>query len=265
MLSLTKPATQGKPDEHLVALLNRSSEQVLYYKSLRYVLERLRATRGSMCTVAVTSATVEEGKTTTAINLAGVSAHRPDARVLLIDADLRGPSVGARLGLPEGTAERPGLVDAILDPERSLESVLVHLPAFNLWFLPAGNTSDDPYELLRTPRIGELLQEARKQFDLVLLDTPPLLLFPDSRVLENLVDAFLLVVAADRTPRKAVEEALTLLEPSSLIGLVYNGDDRPTPSYYSRYYRALDRSRQAVTTAGVQSAFRWRRSKPSNV
>jgi capsular exopolysaccharide synthesis family protein len=220
-----------KPDDHLVALLSRSSREVQPYKNLRYSLEIMPGKE--VRTVAITSATIEEGKTTTAINLAGAAAHRRDARVLLVDADLRRPSVAARLGLDDDG--RPGLADVVLDSERTLESTVQHLSEINLWFLPAGRSFEDPYELLRTPRITAVLKEARAQYDLIVVDTPPLLLFPDSRVLESLVDAVLLVVAANRTPRKVVEQALNLLDSSSQIRLVYNGDDRPGASY-GHYY-----------------------------
>ena len=69
-----------------------------------------------------------------------------------------------------------------------------------------------------------------------MVDTSPLLLFPDARILEKWVDAFLLVVAAHRTPRKLVEEAVNLLSPSKLIGLVFNGDDRPLSRHYGDAY-----------------------------
>ena len=146
-------------------------------------------------------------------------------------------------GGPRWAASRPGqrrrpvgLVDAILDPDLTLDDVVTHLPAFNLWLLPAGRLTDEPFELLRTARMKELVQQARRQYDFVVVDTSPLLLFPDARILEKWVDAFLLVVAAHRTPRKLVEEAVNLLSPSKLIGLVFNGDDRPLSRPYGDSY-----------------------------
>jgi capsular exopolysaccharide synthesis family protein len=163
-----------------------------------------------------------------------VLAHRHEARVLLVDADLRRPSVTAVLGVAGGNS-KVGLVDAILDPRLTLKDVVTNLPAFNLSVLTTGRASDDPFELLRMPRVGELLKEARRLFDMVVLDTSPLLLVPDTRILENWVDGFVLVVSAHRTPRKLVGEALNLLNPSKLIGLVFNNDDRPLSGYRSYY------------------------------
>lgn len=220
-------------DEHLVTLRHRSSPEAEPYNALRYALEA----RGGdeLHAVAVTSPAAGDGKTTTAINLAGALAHRRERRVLLVDVDLRRPSVAPLLGLTDG-ADRAGLVDAILDRDLTLEQVVTQLPAFNLWLLPAGRFSDEPFELLRTARMKDLIQEARRQYDFVVLDTSPLLLFPDARILENWVDAFLLVVAAHRTPRKLVGDAVNLLSPSKLIGLVFNGDDRPLSRYYGDSY-----------------------------
>lgn len=220
-------------DERLVVLHRRASLEVEQYNALRYTLEGSGGSEAHRV-VAVTSPAVGDGKTTTAINLAGVLAHRADARVLLVDADLRRPSVGALLGL-DGRAGDAGLADAIRDPTRTLESVVTSLPAFNLWVLPAGRPSDDPYELLRSPRMAGLLEDARRQYEFVVIDTSPFLLVPDARSLERLVDGFLLVVAAHRTPRKLVEDALTLLVPPKLIGLVFNGGDRPLSGYYGDY------------------------------
>jgi capsular exopolysaccharide synthesis family protein len=224
-----------KIDDHLVTLLQRSAPEVEPYKSLRYALEEARGSDPTSRIVAVTSPAVGDGKTTTAVNLAGVLAHRPQARVLLIDADLRRPSVGVQLGLASD-AGRLGLADAIVDPDLALERVVTRLPDFNLSVLTAGLPSDDTFELLRMSRLSELLHEARRQYEFVVVDTSPLLLVPDSRILEHCVDGFLLVVAAHRTPRKLVGEALNLLSPSKVIGLVFNRDDRPLTGYYGYHY-----------------------------
>jgi capsular exopolysaccharide synthesis family protein len=221
----------GAIDHHIVTL-GQSSPEAEDYNTLRYALEAAGGDTG-LRVVAVTSPTVGDGKTTTAVNLAGVLAHRHEARVLLIDADLRRPSVAPVLGL--AGVHKVGLVDAILDPRLTLKDVVTDFPAFNLSVMTTGRTSDDPFELLRMPRVGELLKEARRLYDMVVLDTSPLLLVPDTRILENWVDGFVLVVSAHRTPRKLVGEALNLLNPSKTIGLVFNNDDRPLSGYRSYY------------------------------
>jgi capsular exopolysaccharide synthesis family protein len=174
--------------------------------------------------IAVSSPDASDGQSTTAINLAGTLAQAPDARVLLVDADLRGANLAGYLGLDE--QEAPGLVEAILDANLTLEAVTQKRPHLNLSIVPAGRRPSAPYEILKSPRVGELLAEARRQYDYVIVDTPPLVSVPDGRVTGKWVDGFLIVVAAHRTPRKLLEEVLNVMEPTKIVGLVFNGDDR---------------------------------------
>ncbi|MBI2469467.1 MAG: CpsD/CapB family tyrosine-protein kinase [Candidatus Rokubacteria bacterium] len=218
-------------EEHLVSLVAPGSFEAEQYRALRHVVEDSRRTR-VLTVVAVSSPGDGEGKTTTAINLAGALAQAPDARILLVDADLRRSSVAARLGLDEGG---PGLVDVILDPGLALEDVVRSLKGFNLRVLTVGRRTTKPYELLKSPRLGELLEEARQRYDHVVIDTAPVVPISDSRLIAGWVDGFLLVVAARRTRRELLEEALNLLDPAKVVGLVFNGDDRPSSGYYGYY------------------------------
>jgi capsular exopolysaccharide synthesis family protein len=225
-------------EEHLVGLIAPASYEAEQYRTLAHVIELTRKDIG-LHALAVTSPTSGDGKTTTAINLAGALAQSPEARVLLVCADLRKPSVIEHLGM-----EHPhpvGLTTALLNPEYTLPQVVERLHRFNLSVLPAGPCPDNPYEVLKSPRLGELLQEAKQHYDYIVVDTPPLLLVPDCRVIGKWIDGFLLVVAAHKTPRRLVEEALDLLDPSRLVGLVFNYDDRALPGYYNYYYHGSGR------------------------
>ncbi|HUD70343.1 MAG TPA: CpsD/CapB family tyrosine-protein kinase, partial [Dongiaceae bacterium] len=175
-----------------------------------------------------------EGKTTTAINLAGTLAQSKGSRVLLVDADLRLPDVAIRLGLR--AAGQPGLTDAILDARLPLEAVVCDRPPFNLSVLTSGRHLDAPYEALRSPRFGALLDQARRTYDYVIVDSPPVLPVPDTRVIARWADSLLLVVAAHRTPRRYLEEALNALDPEKVAGLVFNSVDPPPLGPYA-YYR----------------------------
>src|SRR2546427_187553 len=144
-----------------------------------------------------------------------------------------------RHAMPDGTgltAQSPGLVDLILDPDLALDDVVRRLPRFRLSVLPAGRALAVTYELLQAPRLATILQEARRQYDYILLDTPPLVPVPDARVVADYVDGFVVVVAAHRTPRPLLGDALNLLDPAKVIGIVFNGDDRPLSGYYGYYY-----------------------------
>lgn len=227
--------TTAAVDEHLVTLLPLPAPELEDYHTLRYALEEKGAGE-TLRVLAVTSPVVGDGKTTTAVNLAGVMARKHGARILLIDGDLRRPSVARVLGL--GDVGHRGLADAIGNPECALEDVTTPVPGANLHVVATGTALHDPFELLRGPRLGQVLQEARHHYDVVVIDTSPLLLVPDSRILQAVVDGVLLVVAAHRTPRKLISEAINLVDRSKLLGTVFNYDDSPITGYYgySGYY-----------------------------
>ena len=209
-------------EEHLVSLLAPTSFEAEQYRALRHMIEQHHGST-DLSVIAVTSPDAGDGKSTTAINLAGALAQAPDARVLLVDGDLRGANLASYLGLDDQGA--PGLVDAILDRNLTFEAVVQKLPHLNLSVISAGRRPSAPYEILKSPRVGELLAEARKQYDHVIVDTPPLVSVPDGRVTGKWVDGFLIVVAAHRTPRKLLEEALNFIEQTKIVGLIFNGDD----------------------------------------
>jgi len=227
-----RPPVAHDIDAHLVSLVRPASVEAEQYRVLRHLVEQTRA--GKACVlVAVSSPGAGDGKTMTSINLAGALGQDLTARVLIVDADLRRPSVDKRLG---ASGEEPGLIDAILDPQRTLDDVIRRRPEFNLSILPAGQATPTPYELLHSPRLAELLDAARERYDYIVLDTPPVVPFPDCRVLGKLVDGFFLVVAAHRTPRGLLEEALNVMEPSKVLGIVFNEAERPLSSYYDAAY-----------------------------
>jgi capsular exopolysaccharide synthesis family protein len=237
--SLRMPTRSDGIAEQLVSLLAPSSFAADQYRTLRHSVERLRRECG-LHVLAMTSATPGDGKTVTTLNLAGALAQGHNARVLVVDGDLRRPSVARYLGLDHQSS--PGLSDVLLDPAYSLGQVVRRLEGFNLSIVPSGAAQDAPYELLNSARLESFLKEARELYDCVLIDTPPLLPLPDCRLIGKWVDGFLLVVGADKTPRRLVTDALSLLDPDKVIGIVFNGDKRPLSNYYglSSYYRQED-------------------------
>ena len=218
--------------EQLVSMVTPASVEADQYRGLRHTVERLHRDRG-LQVIAVTSPGAGEGKTVTTLNLAASLAQSAETRVLVIDADLHRPSVAEYLGIAPPYS--PGLSDAIASEGGTLDAAIRRLEAFNLSVVLTGGVQTGAYELLNSPRLDGLLNRARNDFDYVLVDTPPVVPLPDSRLLARCVDGFFIVVAAHRTPRKALAEALTLVDPGKTIGLVFNGDDRPL-SPYSSYY-----------------------------
>jgi capsular exopolysaccharide synthesis family protein len=224
---------RGPLNPHLVTLVAPTSFEAEQYRTLRHALEQMHKT-GALSIIGVASAAAQDGKTTTAINLAAALAEGAGTRVLLVDADLRRPAVEGYLG--QADTDGSGLVDAIADARLGLADVARECPGTGFAVVRPGRCPSIPYEVLNAPRLGELLEEARQAYDYVVIDTPPLVLVPDGRLIARWVDGFLLVVGADRTPRRLVEEALNILDPPKLLGLVFNGDDRPLSGYHGSYY-----------------------------
>jgi capsular exopolysaccharide synthesis family protein len=225
----TRPT--GEIDERLVSLVTPDTFEADQYRVLRHTVEQRRRTAG-VAIVGVTSAGPGDGKTTTAINLAGALAQDRGARVLLVDCDLRSSAMASRLGLNEGR----GLVQAIIDPLLTLDDAIRRLTRYNLDVMAAGFETASPYELLKSPRLGDLFEAARRRYDYVVVDTPPVVPFPDCRVLAKVVDGFLVVVAAHKTPRRVVDEALEVLPKETVMGIVFNGDSESlSQSYHAQY------------------------------
>ncbi len=224
------PGAAADVEEHLVALVSPHSFEADRYRALRHFLKQAHGSNG-LIVVGVTSPVAGDGKTTTAINLAASLAQSPGVRVLLIDADLRRPRVAASLGLG---ASGPGLSGALAHPETDLATAVRKLP-FGFSVLPSGPLPTNAYLTLESPRLGELLEQARHSYDYVVLDTPPVLLVPDYALISGGVDGFLIVVGAHRTPRKLLGETLSAIDPAKVLGIVVNGDDDARTGYYKRY------------------------------
>lgn len=232
----------------LVTLDRAQSPSAEAYRSLRTNLLFSQAVR-DLRTLVVTSATPAEGKTTTAANLAATFAQQ-GVRVLLIDCDLRRPRVHSVMSIPR----EPGLTQLLLEQSTMDEAVRAGaIP--NLFVLPAGRLPPNPSELLGGNRMEALLDRMTGSFDLLLLDSPPVLLTPDSAVLGAICDGVLLVLRAGRTQQQAAREALRQLAAvdAHVVGAVLNDPDSKVPVYDRQYaygYGA-DYYSPSATPAGV--------------
>lgn len=239
MESVVKPATRragsSSVDQHLVSFLKPDSFEANQYKALRYGIDRvLRSTPGCRI-VAVTSPTPGDGKTITTINLAGAISRNSQSRVLIIDADMRHPSVAEAFGRKD--FPRRGLVDAVME-NRPLQEFVHRLETKNVSVLTARPPDFDTDEILGSPNFARLLEEAAADYDYVLVDTPPVLPVPDCRLLAEHVHGFVVVVGADKTPRALLEETLEILGPSKVLGLVLNREQLKHSRYGNQYYRS---------------------------
>ena len=214
-------AEPGQIDDHLVSLLEPTSLAAEQYRTVRLHIETLHRERG-LKLIAISSPSRGDGKTLSAINLAGALAQAPDAKVVLVEVDVRHPGVGQYLGL---SAAR-GLSSFLLDQSTAVESIIERPSGVGFAVVVAGPASSMPYELLKSPRLTALFSALRERFDYVVVDTPPVLPFPDVGILRDLVDGFLLVVRANRTPREMVRDSLATIGQPRVLGVVFNDDER---------------------------------------
>jgi succinoglycan biosynthesis transport protein ExoP len=226
----------------LVSLQDPDSFTAEQYQGLRLKVEELRLERDARL-FGISSPGEGDGKTVTAVNLAGALARGGSWRVLLVDADFRLPRVAAILGLDDS---KPGMSSAVIDERLTLDQVTQHCGEFNLDVVTAGPLAAPVHDVLRSPRLGSLLQEARQRYDYVIIDTPPLVPVFDSALIARSIDSMLIVVAAHRTPRQLLEESLNLLDPAKVGGIVFNKDDRSLAARYEgRYRKYFSRKRAA--------------------
>jgi capsular exopolysaccharide synthesis family protein len=222
--SSAAPRLEAEPRADAVARLNPLLVAGVTPKSLAAEQYRALRTRlshadgaASMRTFLVTSPQKGEGKSVTAANLALTMAQELQRHVVLVEADLRKPSVQYLFGLPPG----PGLADHLAGAVE-LSAVMRYLPEYNLTVIPAGTSPNNPAELLGSTAMRRALDQLRTRFDRVILDTPPVLPLADVAILAPLVDGTLLVVRAGVTPKPAIENALRGFDASRLLGIVLN-------------------------------------------
>ncbi|QXC62958.1 polysaccharide biosynthesis tyrosine autokinase [Aquihabitans sp. G128] len=210
------------------------------FRSLRTSLQFLASER-RLKTIQVTSALPGEGKSTTALNLAIMSA-RAGATTILVDADLRQPRVHGLLDMPNGT----GLSTSLLE-EAARGRRLAGVPAVpGLYVLTSGPTTAFPAELLQSERAKALIRRLAEKADLVVFDSPPVLPVADPLVLAGQVDAVLLVASIGGTTRRQLGRAVELLDQvgANVCGTVINKVSHDSAAY-GQYYGADERSRAA--------------------
>jgi protein-tyrosine kinase len=234
------------PDEKTMLFFNgddiaRGSEE---FRTLRSRLYHARE-KMPLKKVLVTSALPKEGKSFTASNLAQVLARQHGRRVLLIDADLRGP----RLHMMLGTTSSPGLADYLQG--RSDEfSIMQRGPMENLFFIPSGQEISDPAELVANGRLKLLMQRVEALFDWIIIDSPPAVPVSDASVLAKACDGVLMVVRSNATPVDMARRARQEFPDEALVGVVLNGTNMDAMPYTRYYYDAYQKSATESKTPG---------------
>jgi len=225
----------------LVASSREVVELVTQWRPQSQMAEAYRALRTSLLltslgappkVILVTSALPQEGKTTTSINTAIVLAQK-GTRVLLIDADLRRPTIHKTLGMGPKTG-----LSNVLTGNATLQQTMVRstiLPS--LWVLPAGTPPPNPAELLASTHMRDVLAELREQYDHIVVDTPPTLSVTDAVVMSTRADAVVLVIRCGQTTKQALRRARDILAQvnARVSGVLLNAVDLASPDYYYYY------------------------------
>jgi protein-tyrosine kinase len=214
-------------DPHLVSALAPQSLAAEQYRSLRTRIKHAENGR-PIRAIAVTSPAKGDGKSLTAANLALTMAQEFQQRVLLLDADLRRPSAHRLFGI----SDTPGLSDVLMGTA-DLNQALVALPEYHVTMLPAGAPPGHPAELLGSSAMRRVLDALRARFDRILIDLPPVSPLADVHILAPMIDGVLMIVRAGVTPKPAIEEALSGLDGSKVLGLVLNETGSKTPAGYA--------------------------------
>lgn len=189
--------------------------------------------------IAVSSSASGDGKTLTSINLAGVLSLQANTRVLLIEADMRQGSVGRILGL----TERPGLADVLAGKCKAEEAILSLTSLPGMYILPAGIPGHNSVELLSSPRWSAVISNLKERFDFCIVDTTPINVVTDFKLVQPLCDGFILVVRPEHTDRTALKKVLEAEADKKLLGVVINAYEdwllwRTQSNSYSYYYGA---------------------------
>jgi capsular exopolysaccharide synthesis family protein len=219
------------PKWNLITELNPKSPISEGYRMLRTNIE-FSTINQKLQIIMVTSSKPSEGKSTTCANMA-VAFAQANKKVLLIDADLRKPSQHHIFG----KSNRSGLTTALLN-QLKLEDIIQFTNTDNLSIIQAGPTPPNPSELLSSSQMADLLKTARERYDMVIIDTPPIMSVTDAQIVATQSDGVVLVIDSGKVKKDIALKAKASLEhvKANLIGVVLNKINRNHSDIYSYYY-----------------------------
>ena len=219
-------------DSRLVSFFEPASMAAEQYRRLRTYVIRPGAENAPR-TIMVTSAMAGEGKSLTAINLAIIIAVELNSNALIVDCDLRNPSLSRWFGFHE----KKGLSNYLLG-EAELPELLVRTSVDKLSILPGGTLQDNPVELIGSKKMKSLIEDLRSRYDdrYIILDSSPILATTEPSVLNDMVDGILFVIKSGDTPRESIQQALKLVDKKKIIGVVLNNLEFKTKAMIRRYF-----------------------------
>jgi receptor protein-tyrosine kinase/non-specific protein-tyrosine kinase len=220
------------PNPYVVTFHAPDSPIAEEYKKLKSMIIKLTRRQGFQNVLMVTSSLSGEGKSLTSLNLAITLAHEYNHSVLLIDADLRKPSLHPYLGI----TPRAGLADC-LTGKVGLGDAIMRTGVAKLSFLPAGRIVGDPVTLTSSCVMKSLIEEVKQRYPdrYVIIDTPPALLFAETHGISALVDGVIFVVRENVSTMQNIRDAVDILKDSAILGIVYNSVSMERVDGYHRY------------------------------
>lgn len=218
-------------ERHLITIESSKSPISEQYRTLRTNIQYASVDK-ELKSIIVTSPNPGEGKSTTISNLAIVFAQQ-GKKVLLVDADLRKPTIHYTFNINN----TKGLTNLLMK-QTTLGDVIQQTPVLDLFILPSGTIPPYPAELLESEVMSQLMDRLKVDFDLVLFDTPPILAVADAQILANKCDGSILVVKSGSTEKEGAIRAKDILmsSRSKLLGVVLNNKKMKDSHYQTTYY-----------------------------
>ncbi|HTR22480.1 MAG TPA: CpsD/CapB family tyrosine-protein kinase [Terriglobales bacterium] len=219
------------PQSHLVSVTDKDSLAAEKFRFLAVRLRQMRQVR-NLKKVLITSSVPQEGKSTVAGNVACALGRRVRQRTLLIDGDLRRPSLSNLFSL----GKIPGLCEWLQGDSGPAESIY-HLEDVGVWILPAGSTPRNPLELMQSGRLSVLMNQLSTWFDWIIIDSPPVLPLADTSVWARLADGVLLVTRQGTSEKRQLQRGLEVIERTKLIGAILNSSSNASHNHYYYHYK----------------------------
>ena len=219
-------------ENRLVAHTESDSAAAEAFQLMGVRLRHIRKDR-PLKKVLITSTVPEEGKSMVSANLACTLAAGNTNKVLLLEADVRRPSLSQQFDL----SHYSGLCEWLTGAS-SLEQSIYRLDSLSFWILPAGNVRGNPLELIQSPRLSLAMEELQTRFDWIIIDTPPVLPLADTSVLAKMTDGVLLVTRRGVTQKAQMQRGIEALDKGKLLGAVINSSRKSHHDYYYYGYGA---------------------------
>lgn len=219
-------------DDKLVSFFAPSSMVAEQFRRLRTLIIKPGLNHTPKI-IMVASAVSGEGKSLVAVNLASIIAVELHSHALLVDCDLRNPSLTRWFGLQE----KEGLSD-YLTGNSELQNLLIKTSIDKLSVLSGGSLQDNPVELIGSHKMKNLIQDLKSRYDdrYIIIDSSPILATTEPSVLNDMVDGIILVIKSGETPRETIQQALRLLNKNKILGVVLNNMQFQTKAMIQRYF-----------------------------